>query len=157
VSETDRDLVLSYAGHAFTQWLEDDQAGAIESLTEMRQRCGDHSIAVAACGWIDTAATAAGLGGPGAYQLKWYDTEGQSFGDASDVPPETRWAGQLMGARAALDEPMFYAIWNSAPWPGSGKSSTEIGRYILMLLDVTTATYRGGRAAQDQLTKRAQP
>jgi hypothetical protein len=57
--------------------------------------------------------------------------------DADDVPPEARWAGRLVAARAALDLPAWDALLLALPEDG-----WQVGRHVSALLSTVAQTIR---------------
>lgn len=81
----------------------------------------------------------------GGVKMGWLNTDDGTLGHAGQVPDAVRWAGQLVGAKAAKDEAAFRALMAVMPADGN-----ERGRYVAALLESCAITVKmnlaGGRS-----------
>lgn len=74
--------------------------------------------------------------------ISWLNTDTGDIETADEVPPEVRWAGQVIAARSAMDEDGFMALLH-APAPG-----TDLNRCVGQLLLMTAEELQGMNAGQ---------
>jgi len=136
----ERDQILGLAHVALQAAVNQDRAGATAALKGISDGFGGAGLALAILAWCDAVIlryqqiTGTPDGQP--VRIAWQEAD---TGDISvtgrDVPAEVRWAGQLVAARAALDQPAYDAL--IAVLPGDGLA---IGGYISALLDGAALT-----------------
>lgn len=83
---------------------------AVESLS------GSQALIVAITAWCDTLLAHHPDGFPRGGQpvrVAWMDKNAGQVQHAEDVPMPVRWAGQVLAARAAMDEDGFWALMNA--------------------------------------------
>lgn len=130
------------AGAAFQAALADKMDAAANYVVRVSDECGGEGIYLALMAWIDAYADHATDGQPVRSRARMAfiraDT-GQLDGEESDrLPPEIRWAGQLVAARASLKEERFNELIAEMPTNGA-----EIGTYVLAVLQVVAQTING--------------
>jgi hypothetical protein len=126
----ERDRAVKIATIALHRALAGDLPGAASYVERLN---GTGGLITAIIGWCDTYICR--IAGADAYgkgiRIAWWNVEtGSIETDADKMPPPQRWAGRVIAARAADDEPGFYALLR-APAEGS-----ELGDCITALLDM---------------------
>lgn len=121
-------------------------AGKLEVAGRYLQRisdeCGGEGLEVALRAWIDTYADHATDGQPARSQARMafiQESTGQLDREDSDrLPPEIRWAGQIVTARTALDRERYDQLIDELPDDGAA-----IGNYVFTLLQTIARTVNG--------------
>jgi hypothetical protein len=140
VSEYSKPVRLAAAAyHAALagQW---QKAGrAVERISD---ECSGEGIMTALMAWCDWYADHAtdGNAGKARPRMKFINAKtGELDDERSDrIPEHVRWAGQIIAARAALDEPKFMALINAMPEDGA-----QVGRYVMGVLECVATTVNG--------------
>jgi hypothetical protein len=106
---------LGLAAKALTAARDRDLDVAGKALNAIQLRFGGEVIPAVMLAWIDTMATACGFNPkPGqAVGVLWQFDGSDEITDADATPPAARWAGRLVAARLADDQPQFRALINS--------------------------------------------
>jgi hypothetical protein len=134
-------LALRLAARAFRSALRDDTAGVASAMEELSRECGGDGTCVAIIAFCDWCITAQGLPPAGGRVIrpKWLEAEtGRIDTDAAAVPPRTRWAGQLITARAAMDHAAVEALISAIP----ADPPEACGQYVWTLLNICATTAR---------------
>jgi hypothetical protein len=92
-----------------------DEPAVVDGPRAIQLRVGGEVIPAVMLAWIDTMATACGFNPkPGqAVGVLWQFDGSDEITDADATPPAARWAGRLVAARLADDQPQFRALINS--------------------------------------------
>ena len=130
------------AGAAFLAALDGRQQKAADLVKRISDECGGEGLCTALMAWIDTYADHATDGQPGRArpQMAYInESTGELDDEKSDrLPEEIRWAGQLIAARAAMDQPKFRSLIDVMPTDGK-----EIGDYVMAVLLTIARTING--------------
>jgi hypothetical protein len=132
--------VLQLAGEALQAQIAGDDYGAGATVQAISDRYGGGAVIYTMVVWCDQVAhrhpALAGLRPDDMVQLAWVlpGRPGEAV-PADDVPPDGRWAGQLIMARCRMDQPAFTALLNSVP----RESRSD---YVLTLLASVAGTLR---------------
>jgi hypothetical protein len=109
----------------------DAMKAALEAMS------GSEALIVAIVAWCDTL-LARHPDGPHAgdrpVQVGWLEDGKGRVQHAEDVPPPARWAGQVIAARAALDEDAFYALL------GAPAEGADLGSCVIALVQSVAMT-----------------
>jgi hypothetical protein len=109
--------------------------GAVKAALDAMS--GSHALIVAIMAWCDTLLVRHPDGqcaGGHPVQVTWQEHGEGPLQHAEDVPPPARWAGQVIAARAALDEEAFYALL-AAPAEGA-----DLGSCVIALVQSVAMT-----------------
>lgn len=114
-------LALAWRALRLAVHREDERA--LRVVERMATEHGPQVIPEALQAWLDAALKYMGpppsavrnAEGHPRVALAFYDAEAGVITDASQVRPETAWAGQLLAARAAMDREMFVGLVDSVP------------------------------------------
>jgi hypothetical protein len=140
VSEHSKPVRL--AGAAYHAALAGKWDAAGRSLQRISDECGGEGLSVALRAWCDTYADHATDGEPGRPTVNINfirtDTGQLDDQDSERVPPEHRWAGKLIRARAALDQEEWRKLIDELPRDGA-----EIGTYVFAVLRGVALTING--------------
>jgi hypothetical protein len=125
------------AAQALAAARKDDYPAASALVRQLNAECGSEGTMHAICGWIDTLAAKSGISEKDAVlALGFRDAgTGQVHLGSEGVPDRIRWAGQLIIARARLDEPMFRALISALP-----ADKTAAGSYVGAVLETVACT-----------------
>ena len=112
-------------------------------IQRISDECGGEGLAIALAGWCDMLFDHAVDG----QDIAVNRAAGVSFGNAktgeladeSGVPDAIGWAGRLVRARSALDQPAWDALIEQLP-PGG---STELADHIAAVLNLAATTMNG--------------
>lgn len=130
------------AAAAYHAALANDQHKAVRYLQRISDECGGGGLNIALRAWIDAYADHATDGKPVASKARVayiQESTGQLDREDSDrLPPEIRWAGQLIAARCALDQDRFTQLIEEMPDDGA-----EIGDYVIAVLLTVARTVNG--------------
>ena len=132
-----KERARTLAAYALRDARAGDYAAASKHVRALNTECGPQGTMFAICGWCDTLADQLNLGeNSGPLALAWKDAEtGRVHVGTEGVPDRARWAGQLIVARAALDEAMFDALIKSLP-----DDKAVIGSYVGAVLEAVAIT-----------------
>jgi hypothetical protein len=117
-----------------------DWPAANSRVQALHSECGPDGTLFAVVGWCDTLAAAQGINeNSGPLALGWRDQDtGRVHAGTDGVPPRIRWAGQLIVARAALDEATFFALIKALP-----KDRKIVGDHVGAVLETVAITMNG--------------
>jgi hypothetical protein len=136
---TPREAALSLAAEALHAAQRENWPAATTAVKRISDEHGGGGLALAIVGWCDTliAKHPALKDGrsDGLVGLAWTEAERGGLQFADDVPPQTRWAGQVLMARAMLDQSGFDALMLALPDDG-----WKIGEYVGALLHSVALT-----------------
>ncbi len=125
-----RDRMVKSAGAALHAAMADDWGAVSRALQTLIDECGGEGVIAAMSAWCDTLLIHTHDIDPKVpLRLLFVNADTGDIGDADDVPPEVRWAGRLVAARAAMDKPTWDALIDSIPHDDSA-----ISRHISVLL-----------------------
>ena len=115
---------------------------AADAIKRISDECGGEGLATALMAWSDAYTEHATEGRDHRVMPRINFINGQT-GQLDDqesdrIPARIRWAGQLIAARAGMDEPRFSALLEELPEDG-----LEIGRYVLAVLEMTSESVNG--------------
>jgi hypothetical protein len=151
-TEEKRKRAVELTTQAVHAAMRDDWDAAIKAMSAITPETGGAGVTVALQALCDTiidaqqraAGLPAGAPAEGLVRPAWLDMEtGHVDMDAAAVPPDARWAGQLLAARAAMDRGAWNALLSAMPADGH-----ERGRYALVLLRACAATLAGPGGAR---------
>ena len=136
--------VLPFATQALHAAQLQDWDRATAFVDQLGREHGAEGVEIAMIGWIDTLLShARPPDAEGFAQPVWQCAEhGHVTHDAHDLPPEIAWGGQLMTARANLDEDMWDALLTAIP-------AGQEGRYLGELLEMVALTLNGAIRDRD--------
>lgn len=148
MTETKRDRGIRYATQALHAAMQDDPARAQAAILAINDELGGQGLTLAIVAWCDTLVgqyrKVTGTPDDTPVRLAWQEADtGDISATGNDVPAETRWAGQVIAARAALDKAGFNALLAGLPRDG-----WAIGGYISALLSSVSMTLRRLMEAQ---------
>lgn len=126
------------AGAALRLAMDGDWAAAYMMTQAIYREHGSGGVQVAVLAWCDTLATEIGF--------QTVNPDGSKAGDlcgAEDVTARIAWAGQLIGARARLDRPMFNALIAALP-----ADRAVTGSHVGAVLEVAAATLQRHRSGE---------
>lgn len=136
--EPDEDVLL-LAAEALRDAMREDWEGATRRLKAISDEHGGDGLACAICAWCDTLAArhpaTAAMKAGAVVQLGWTRDEITGIETADDVDPESRWAGQVIMARARMDLGTLGALMGAIPRTPEGS-----GQYIGALLQMVAIT-----------------
>jgi hypothetical protein len=117
----------------------DQAASAVQAIND---ELGAPGVTLAIMAWCDTLVLyyrkATGTPDDAPVQPAWLNSRTRRVAaDADEVPPEVRWAGRLVAARAALDEPAWDALLAALP-----DDEAAIGQHVVALLSMAALTLR---------------
>lgn len=114
-----------------------DYPAASALVRQLNAECGSEGAMIAVCGWIDTLAVKSGISEKDAVLALGFRDAGTGLAQlgSEGVPDRIRWAGQLIIARARLDEPMFSALIAALP-----KDKAVVGSYVGAVLETVACT-----------------
>lgn len=144
VKSPEHQRAVELAGRAFIAAMGNDTAGAVAAMKALSDECGPPGITLAIKAFCDTALgeKPAGLPDDAIIMPAWREEEsGQVTTSAAGLRPEVAWAGQLLVARARMDQDGYEAILAAIPRGLPGGSS----RYVGTLLQMCAATVRARR------------
>lgn len=127
---------------AYHAALSEDWRRAGRYIERIYHECGADGVTsalMAWCDWYHEHATAGrpGLPSPDPYFVNVKTGERQLAGD-ENVPPEVAWAGELIVARASMDQDRFEQALDGCP-----EDPEQAGRYVFTVLQCVTATVNG--------------
>lgn len=138
----DHSKPIRLATEAFHAALAGNPAKAGRYLQRISDECGGEGLGIAMRAWIDTYRDHATDGQPGSERnrMAFIDSDtGQLDREDSDrLPPEVRWAGQVIAARCALDRDRYMQLIAEMP-----KDGAKIGVYVSTLLLTIARTING--------------
>ena len=137
-----RERGIQLATEALQAAMDENPAAAAAALKAINSELGGQGVTLAIIAWCDALIIryreATGTPDDSPVRLAWQQEEtGDISATGNDVPPETRWAGQFIAARAALDKAACDALIASLPEDG-----WAIGGYISALLNTVALTLR---------------
>jgi len=138
---TRRERGIQLATEALQAAIEKDPARATAAMEAINSELGGEGLSLAIFAWCDTLVLryrkAAGVPGDGPVRMAWQEVEtGDISATGNDVPAETRWAGRVIEARAALDRAAYDALIAELPddgWAASGYVSALLSTVALTL------------------------
>jgi hypothetical protein len=135
-----KERARTLAAQALHAARQNDYPAASAFVQQLNAECGSGGAMFAVCGWIDTLAAASGMSeNSGPLALGFRDAEtGEAHAGSEGVPDRIQWAGQLIIARTALDEPMFTALIAALP-----KDKKVVGSYVGAVLETVAMTMNG--------------
>jgi hypothetical protein len=115
--------VYRYAATALSAAIANDADAYSKAMRSLSRNYGGDGIGAAMLAWIDTLlAEIQAPGGKAIFAPAWMVVDEATaaggtgkINGADDTPPEARWAGRLIAARANDDEASYLAILDSAP------------------------------------------
>lgn len=136
------ELAVGFASAALLSALAGDWGAATAAVRSASDRCGGEGVELCIRAWCDTLVDAyrqaTGTQADAPVRPVWVDPEtSQVATDAAGVPPEVRWAGRVIAARAALDCDAYGALLLSIP-----DDDAACGAHVLTLLDSVAQTLR---------------
>jgi hypothetical protein len=139
---TGRERGIQLATEALQAAMEEDSERASAAVKAISSELGGPGLYLAIVAWCDAVILryreVTGTPDDGPVRMAWQNTDtGDISATGNDVPEETRWAGRLIAARAALDEPAWDALMSSLPEDG-----WAIGGYVSALLSTVALTLR---------------
>lgn len=140
MTPAERERAKKIASVALSRAMAGDMEGAAQYVARLNNSPG---LLVAIVGWIDTyIARMYPDHKPGErIALAWLYTPEDRVKTADQVSESMRWAGRLIGMRAADDEQGFYSVLHSAP------EGAALGDGIMALLHVVAH----GLSSRDQI------
>lgn len=115
---------------------------AARAIVRINDECGGEGLGAALLAWIDAYVDHATDGAPtrARPRMAYINTETGALDreDSGSLPDEVRWAGQLIGARAAMDEQRYVELLAELPDEGF-----EIGERVLTVLRLVATTING--------------
>lgn len=130
------------AAAAWQYALADKYESAGRMVKRISDECGGEGLAVALRGWCDTYADHARDGAedirPSQVNFIRTDTGQLDREDSERVPDDVRWAGQLIAARAELNQERWSELLAALPDDGAA-----IGRHVIRVLEMTAGTVNG--------------
>jgi hypothetical protein len=115
---------------------------AADAVVRISDECGGEGLSVALRAWCDTYADHSTGGQPGVptVNINFIRTDTGQLDDqrSERVPPEIRWAGELLRARAALDQERWSEL--LAELPDDGEA---IGDHVFAVLKGVALTING--------------
>lgn len=147
----DEKRAVRLAAKALTHALKEDWPAATRAVQAVNDKCGSGGIATAILVWSDTLIDynpgTTGDGRPVRLAFMNADTGHVDLDENADaVPEQFRWAGRVIAARAAQDQPGWEALIDSLP-----DDPHVHGRHVGAVLEVVALTLRnilGGRSPQ---------
>ena len=119
---------------------------AVSYLQRINDECGGQGLYVALMAWCDAYADHATGGAPTPARVNMSfirEDTGQLDDENSDrLPPEIRWAGQIVAARAALDQDRFDELITKMPDDGAGRGD-YMGAVLLTIANTINGLPRG--------------
>jgi hypothetical protein len=142
-----KDRARALAATALACARKGDWQAASGHVQQLGSECGPDGTLYAVMGWCDTLAAKQGIDeNSGPLALGWRDEDtGRFHLGGEGVPDRIRWAGQLIVARAALDEEMFWALIKALP-----KDPRVVGDHVGALLETVAITMNGLAAASPE-------
>jgi hypothetical protein len=133
---------IRLATAAFHAALSNEPVKAGRYLQRISDECGGDGLGIAMRAWIDTYADHATGGEPprsrGNVAFIQEGTGQLDREDSDRLPPEVRWAGQIIAARCADDRERYMQLIGEMPDGGA-----EIGMYVATLLLTIARTVNG--------------
>lgn len=134
IGDAERQRGIALATDALHAAMREDWPAMRDAVTALS---GSEALIVAITAWCDTL-----LGchpdGPRSdgrlVQVCWLQDGKGPVQHAEEVPPPARWAGQVIAARAALDEDAFWALMDA---PAEG---TDLGSCVIALVQSVAMT-----------------
>lgn len=124
--------MIATATAALHAAMADDWKAASGALQTLSDECGGAGVGDAMRAWCDTliGRTHGDLQDSGSgVRLVFKNADSGEMGGADDVPAPTRWAGRLIAARAAMDQPTWQALLEAIP-PGNDAVSEYVGALL---------------------------
>jgi hypothetical protein len=107
-------------------------------VRRMNAECGSEGTMIAVVGWCDTLTVRLGLDATkDTLALGFVDQDTGTRSMSTGVPQRTQWAGQLIMARARLDQPMFEALIDALP-----DDPKVVGSYVGAVLECVAMTLK---------------
>lgn len=131
--------VIKLATTALHAAMRDDWPAATTAVQAINDRHGGRGLMAAILAWCDTAILkmTGSFTASGSVAVAFQAVETGEIGGADDVPAEVRWAGRLIAARAADDEPTFNALIESVP-----SDPKAMGAHVARLLEMVAINIR---------------
>lgn len=137
-----RERGIQLAAEALRAAMRQDTERAKNAVKTLSDELGGEGVTLAIVAWSDTLVDqcrkASGTKEGAPFRLAWQEAEtGDISVTGNDLSPETRWAGQVITARAALDRAGFNALMRNLPDDG-----WAVGGYVSALLSSVAMTLR---------------
>jgi hypothetical protein len=127
------DRIVRLAAAALTYAMRDDWPAASKATQAISDEFGGEGLTGAICAWCDWLVaqhpSTAGIEAGGVAVLAWSSDEAPGVETADEVHPETRWAGQVVMARARMDQDTLGALLVAIPRE-PGATSKYIGALL---------------------------
>ena len=134
-----KDRARDFAARALNAAIRGEWDIASKIVRRMNAELGSAGAMIAVVGWCDTLTMRLGLNeAEGALALGFVDESTGTRSMAGGVAPRIAWAGQLIIARARLDEQMFNALIGALP-----DDPKVVGSYVGAVLECVATTLKG--------------
>lgn len=130
---------IRLASVALNRAIAQDWDRATKAVQRISDECGQVGVGRAILGWSDTLISRMGHtpGKPVAIAFQQAETGRIDTADSEYVPDRVRWAGRVIAARAADDQPTWDAL--MAALPDDGKA---IGEHVAAVLETVALMLR---------------